>query len=268
MSANYSTLAHQLKQLAHPERLQVLDVLRYGPACVCHLEAYLARPQPYVSQQLRFLREAGLIADTRQGNNISYALAGDKIRAWLETILGPADRPDPAFVHYQQTIPCECPQCEARLQVTFDPHETPKEIHMSKAKVLFLCTGNSARSQMAEAFLRKHAGDRYEVFSAGLEPKGLNPYTLRVMEEVGVDMSAHHSKDVREFMGFVNFGYIFTVCDHAEKNCPTIFLSTGEHRHWGFEDPAAFSGTEEETLAKFREVRDLIEAKIQEWVNA
>lgn len=137
---------------------------------------------------------------------------------------------------------------------------------MSKAKVLFLCTGNSARSQMAEAFLRKYAGDRYEVHSAGLEPKGLNPFTLRVMEEVGIDMSAHHSKDVREYMGFVNFGYIFTVCDHAEKNCPSIFLSSGEHHHWGFEDPAAFTGSEEATLAKFRAIRDQIEAKVQAWL--
>ncbi|MCB9134102.1 MAG: metalloregulator ArsR/SmtB family transcription factor [Anaerolineales bacterium] len=266
MSIDYQNTANQLKLFAHPERLRVLDVLRHGAACVCHLEAYLARPQPYVSQQLRFLREAGLITDTRQGNNISYTLAGDAIRDWLDVILGPADQPDPEYVHYLQTIPCECPECEANLQVTFIPNETPKEIEMSKAKVLFLCTGNSARSQMAEAFLRKYAGDRYEVYSAGLEPKGLNPYTLQVMEEAGLDMSAHRSKDVREYMGFVNFGYIFTVCDHAEKNCPTIFLSSGEHHHWGFEDPAAFSGTEEETLAKFREVRDLIEGKIRAWV--
>lgn len=139
-----------------------------------------------------------------------------------------------------------------------------KESKMT-TRVLFLCTGNSARSQMAEAFLRKYAGDRFEVHSAGLEPKGLNPLTVRVMEEVGVDMSGHRSKGVGEYLGKVLFQYLITVCDDADKNCPTTWPGVSQRLHWSFEDPAAFEGTEEEKLAKFRQVRDLIEARVREW---
>ena len=94
---------------------------------------------------------------------------------------------------------------------------------MSKAKVLFLCTGNSARSQMAEAFLRKYGGEQFEAYSAGLEPKDINPYTNRVMEEIGVSLSGQYSKHVKEYMGKVHFGYLITVCDEAEKTVPRHF---------------------------------------------
>jgi len=136
---------------------------------------------------------------------------------------------------------------------------------MNKAKVLFLCTGNSARSQIGEALLRKHAGDRFEVHSAGLEPKGLNPYTAWVLEEIGVDPSQHRSKSLREYLGRVNFGYLITVCSDAEKNCP-IFPGVSVRLHWPFEDPAKAEGSDEEKLAKFREVRDQIDARIQVWL--
>jgi arsenate reductase len=137
---------------------------------------------------------------------------------------------------------------------------------MSKIKVLFLCTGNSARSQMAEAFLRKYGGGYFEAFSAGLEPKEINPYTRQVMDEVGLDLHGQYSKDLREYLGKVNFGYLITVCAHAEKNCPTTFLGISHRLHWAFDDPAAFQGNEEDTLAKFREVRDQIDTQIKTWL--
>ena len=133
-------------------------------------------------------------------------------------------------------------------------------------KVIFLCTGNSARSQMAEAFTRKYAGDRFEVHSAGLEPKGINLDTIRVMEEIGINLDGQSSKGISEYLGKVHFAYLFTVCGHAEKNCPRIFLSQGKHAHWDFEDPAAFEGSQEEKLAKFREIRDQIDRRIQAWL--
>lgn len=136
---------------------------------------------------------------------------------------------------------------------------------MTKARVLFLCTGNSARSQMAEALLRKYAGEHFEVYSAGLEPKGINPYTVRVLDEIGVDTSHHSSKTLDSFIGRVHFGYLITVCSNAEDNCP-IFPGMGVRLHWPFEDPAAFVGSEEETLAKFREVRDQIDARVRAWL--
>jgi arsenate reductase (thioredoxin) len=137
---------------------------------------------------------------------------------------------------------------------------------MTKPKVLFLCTGNTARSQIAEGFLRKHAGDRFEVFSAGLEPGFINPLTIQVMEEQGVNMNGHYSKGLDQFLGKVHFAYLITVCGRAEEKCP-IFPGMGQRLHWPFEDPAAFQGSPEEKLAKFRQVRDEIEAKVKEFVQ-
>lgn len=138
--------------------------------------------------------------------------------------------------------------------------------NMSKPKILFLCTGNSARSQMAEAFLRKYADDRFEAHSAGLEPKGLNPLTVRVMEEVGIDLSGQTSKSVEVYLGKTLFQSLVTVCDDADKNCPTVWPGVSTRLHWSFQDPAAVEGAEAEKLAKFREVRDLIDQKIQSWL--
>ncbi len=137
---------------------------------------------------------------------------------------------------------------------------------MSKPKVLFLCTGNSARSQMGEAFLKKHGKDRYEAYSAGTEPKGIDPYTERVMEEVGVSLSGQYSKHVKEYMGRIHFAYVMTLCDEAEKTCPVIFPGIAQRLHWSFEDPAASVGSDDEKLGKFREVRDRIERRIKEWL--
>ena len=137
---------------------------------------------------------------------------------------------------------------------------------MSKARVLFLCTGNSARSQMAEAFLRKYGAEIFEPYSAGLEPKGVNPLTIRVMDEVGIDISNQTSKSLDTYLGKTSFQYLITVCDDADQNCPTGLPGINERIHWSFEDPARFEGSDEEKLARFREVRDLIEKKIKLWV--
>ncbi len=136
------------------------------------------------------------------------------------------------------------------------------------ARAIFLCTGNSARSQMAEAFLRKYGADQFEAYSAGLEPKGLNPLTVRVMDEIGIDVSDQRSKGVDEYLGKVLFQYLITVCDDAEKNSPTVWPGVNQRMHWSFEDPAAFQGTDGEKLAKFREIRDQIEKKILDWLES
>ena len=135
-----------------------------------------------------------------------------------------------------------------------------------KPKVLFLCTHNSARSQMAEAFLRKYAGDRFDVYSGGLEPGEIHPYTKRVMEEIGFDLSGHYSKGIWQWRGELHFGYLITVCSRAEAECP-IFPGVGKRLHWAFDDPAAFDGSEDQKLAEFRRVRDAIDARIQAWLT-
>jgi arsenate reductase len=136
---------------------------------------------------------------------------------------------------------------------------------MGKTRVLFLCTGNSCRSQMAEAFLRRTAGDQFEVYSGGLDPKPIHPLTIRVMEEIGVDMRGQFSKPLKQYIGKVHFGYLITVCSDAEDRCP-VFPGMGIRLHWPFEDPAAFAGTDEEKLAKFREIRAQIEEKVFAWL--
>jgi len=137
---------------------------------------------------------------------------------------------------------------------------------VGKTKVIFLCTGNSARSQMAEALLRKYADDHFEVYSAGFDPKPINPFTIKVMQEIGVDLGSHYSKDISQFLGKTHFGIIVTVCAKAEKNCPT-FPGVSTRLFWPFEDPVQTEGTEEEKLAKFREIRDQIDSKIKDWLK-
>jgi len=131
-----------------------------------------------------------------------------------------------------------------------------------KPKVLFLCTGNSARSQMAEGYLRATAGDRFEPLSAGIEPKGLNPLATEAMREIGIDISHQKSKDVVSFLGQY-IPYIVTVCDNARERCP-IFPRTYKFLHWSFDDPAAVTGSREEKLAVFRRVRDEIARRIEQ----
>lgn len=108
---DYETLSSRLKLLAHPERLRILDVLRREAECVCHLEALLGKPQPYVSQQLRFLRNAGIIADEKEGQNVYYRLVDQEIKMWLDELLGPALGEDPALTAYKKVIACPCPKC-------------------------------------------------------------------------------------------------------------------------------------------------------------
>jgi arsenate reductase len=122
----------------------------------------------------------------------------------------------------------------------------------SPIRVLFVCTGNSARSVMAEALLRRHGGDAFEVYSAGTDPRGVNPLTLRVLAEAGIDAAGARSKSVDGFRG-QRFDYVITVCDQARQSCP-VFPGVHEPLHWGYEDPAEAVGTEEERLAVFRRV--------------
>ena len=136
----------------------------------------------------------------------------------------------------------------------------------NKLRVLILCTGNSARSQMAEGLLRHLGGTRYEVFSAGTKPAGVNPLAIEAMREVGIDISTQRSKSVAEFAG-QEFAAVITVCDNAAEECP-IFPGAPQRAHWSLPDPAAVSGTEQEKLGAFRKVRDELERRIQAFVNS
>ena len=137
---------------------------------------------------------------------------------------------------------------------------------MSKQRVLFVCTHNSARSQMAEAMLRTWGGDKFEAFSAGTEASGIKPETVQVMNEIGIDISNQSSKTIDEFRGR-SFEWFITVCDDAQKNCP-VLPGVAHAAHWSIEDPSTVRGTPEERLAAFRDARDVIRDRLKLFINA
>ncbi len=134
-----------------------------------------------------------------------------------------------------------------------------------KKRVLILCTGNSARSQMAEGLLRHDGGDRFDVSSAGVEASFVRPQAIKVMSEVGIDISDHRSKSVDEFSG-QEFDYVITVCDNANERCP-VFPGKTKRIHWSFDDPTAAVGEEEVILDTFRRVRDEIREKLRSFIT-
>ncbi len=139
---------------------------------------------------------------------------------------------------------------------------------MVKTRVLFVCTGNSARSQMAEAFLNSLSGGRFESRSAGVSPSGINPLTIIVMAEVGVGMEGHRSKHIDEFLGKERFDYFITLCSHASATCPAVLPGMGKRLHWDIEDPWSIAGGEEEKLKGFRRIRDRIHDLVIDLISA
>jgi len=252
--STYDTLANRIKLLAHPARLRILDMLRRETECVCHLEALLDKPQPYMSQQLGLLRRAGIIQDEKQGHNVYYRLVDKEVGAWLDQILGPARGEDPEMLAHKQAISCDCPKCgerEDRLQ----------PVTTGLKKVLVLCTGNSCRSQMAEGLINARL-DGFEAYSAGTEPgHRIHPQVMKVMNEVGIDLSPYEPKGLDQFRE-QRFDYVITVCNSARESCPVWLGEAGERVHIGFDDPAAATGTDAEITAEFRRVRDEIEERV------
>lgn len=139
---------------------------------------------------------------------------------------------------------------------------------MDKKRVLFICVHNSARSQMAEAFLKEVARDKFDVESAGLEPGKLNPIVVEAMKEIGIDISQNKTKSAFDFYREGRkYDYVITVCDESQSGACPIFLGRGKRLHWSFSDPSKFEGTKEEKLVKVRAVRDEIRLKIKEWLS-
>ncbi len=143
--------------------------------------------------------------------------------------------------------------------------ESEKIVMADPKHVLILCTGNSARSQMAEGLLRQQGGNQFEVFSAGTEPSRVNPLAIEAMREIGIDISDHRSKSVDEFIG-QEFDYVITVCDKAKESCP-IFPGKAQRIHWSIDDPAAAEGDEAIRLAIFRRLRDEIRERLRSFLQ-
>ena len=139
---------------------------------------------------------------------------------------------------------------------------------MSKKRILFVCVHNSARSQMAEAFLKKYGGDKFDVESAGFEPGKLNPVVVEVMKEVGIDISQNITKSVFDFYKQgKQYDYVVTVCDESQSGACPVFPGKGERLHWGFVDPSQFQGSLEDKLRQTKVVRDQIETKVKDWLK-
>jgi arsenate reductase len=137
-----------------------------------------------------------------------------------------------------------------------------------KPAVLFLCTGNSCRSQMAEGLLRKYGGDRFEVYSAGTDPaENVHPLAVEVMGEVGINIRAQKPKDVSQYLGCLPVRHLIIVCDSANEKCPRIFPGMMNRLFWPFDDPAGFVGSSQATVEKFRAIRDQIETHIKQWLK-
>lgn len=220
------------KALAHENRLVIIEELMREERCVQELTRAIGADQSTVSKHLSVLKNAGIIADRRQGNRVYYRLkdAGVFPLFWsLKNMLG-----------------------RRNMEKT-----------MSKKSILYLCTGNSARSQMAEAWTKKLKGGMFEAWSAGVDPQGLNPRAAQVMAEAGLGTEGLVSKGLDD-LPEVAFDYVVTLCDDAARGCP-VFPARTRVLHVGFDDPprlAAGAASEEEALAHFRRV--LFE--IRDWV--
>jgi arsenate reductase len=246
------------KALSDENRLRILMCLEDTTLCLCHITEIVGLAPSTVSKHLQVLSEAGLLTSRQDGRWRYYrwaeregTRAAKRALQWVRE--GLAHDPTKAEDAQKRAIalqnsPAPCPQ---------EP----------KPRVLFLCTGNSCRSQMAEGLLRKHAGGMFEVFSAGLEPREISPLAVEVMDEVGVNIRGQRSKSVMEFLGKTHFGYLITVCSEAESRCP-IFPGVSNRLHWPVEDPERHGGTRKHRYAKFRETREELERRILEWLKA
>lgn len=246
-----------LGALAQEARLQVFRLLvRAGPEGLPagEIAAALDCPPQTLSFHLRQLSAAGLVAGSRTGRSIVYRLRPERAREVLSFLAE------------------DC--CQGRRELCAPLGASPRTrsgtggAHAGPRSVIFVCARNSARSVMAEAFLRREAGERFVVRSAGLRPAPVHPLTIRVMGELGIDLSSHGAQDLGSVVGAPVHDVAVLVCDQAQRECRGIRPFARERLYWPFEDPVRHAGTEAERVAKFREVRDAIRERIRAWLAA
>lgn len=247
----YEEAARMLKVLGHPMRLAMVEALRNHPWCVCKLAADLGLNKSAASKHLSLLKSVGVVEMVREGTQVNCTLAMPCVFDMMRCARFFTDD-----VHQQSKTSCQCPQGE------------PERL-IEKQKIMFVCIHNSARSQMCEAFVRHYAYDRFEVQSSGIEAGDLNPLVVKAMEEIGISMNGHYAKSARDFIERDQvFDYVITVCDETSaERCP-MFPGTHKRLHWGFPDPSALSGSEDEKLVQIRVIRDAILRKIQHWLES
>lgn len=228
-----------LKLIAHEIRWQLLVALAHSDYCVNELVTRLAKPMNLISYHLRLLRDGALVQERRSsadGRDVYYSLNLAHFQALYQAALEPIH---PVFMHSFTKQP-------AANQTTAMESQTMSNTN-PPVRVLFLCTHNSARSQIAEALLRHLGGAAVEVYSAGTEVTRVHPLALQVLQEQGVDTSGLTSKHLNQFIG-QSFDYVITVCDRAKESCP-VFPGDPERIHWSFPDPSAVAEPDQQRLA-------------------
>ncbi len=235
----------------------MLLCLQGGPLGLQHFVDIFQLAPSTLSKHLHMLENSGLAVSVRQGRHRLYRWPDancdettGSLLAWLKT----ASSRDPSL------------QVDAaRRAVALQTNPLP-DFKSAVTRVLFLCTRNSCRSQMAEALLRARGGPRFQVASAGVSPREIPPPTFEVMQEIGIDMTAQKPKSVMKFIGKTHFDYLITVCRLAERQTP-VFPGVTHRLHWPVPDPADAEGSADEKKMVFREVRDQLDARISEWVK-
>ncbi|MFP4429891.1 MAG: metalloregulator ArsR/SmtB family transcription factor [Spirochaetota bacterium] len=274
-----SRYVDMLKASSEETRLRALRVLVAAgePLCVCELVDVLRRPQYAVSRIMGQLRSAGLVEEDRRGRLMYYRLTEDPFALRLFDTIATIPREDAPFNQDLDRLRWRLDlrqgdRCIVTYTAGYNPPEyqhKEKKMADDKQSVLFVCVHNSARSQMAEEYLRHFAGDLFEVESAGLEPGELNANVVKVMKEEGIDISDKQTRSVFDvYNSGKTFAYVVTVCSReAEEGCP-IFPGPVRRLNWPFPDPSKFEGTPDEILHKTREVRDVIKEAVRQFVEA
>jgi len=254
-----------LSSLAQETRLQIFRALvRAGAEGMAagRIAETLGVPKATLSFHLAHLTRSGLLDSQRRGRSIIYAVRFDGVRALLDYLMEDCCQGSPEVCEADGSPASGCGagvrDCDERDRAMSD-----------RAKVLFLCTGNSCRSQMAEGFLRELGGDRFEALSAGTAPKdAIHPLAIQAMAELGIDISVQATTDMAEYLGRVPLRYMIAVCDRAQQSCPRAWpgFEEVERLYWPFDDPDGAAGSEEEKMAVFRRVRDEIRHRVADWL--
>ncbi len=257
----FESAARLLRVLGHPMRLAMVEALRERPWCVCQLADNLGLNKSAASKHLSLLKSVGIIDMERDGTQVNCTLAMPCILDMMYCANNFESQPADSDMHAgteRSASTCSSGCCTVAKELS----------SMNKTRIMFVCVHNSARSQMAEAFVRQYAADRFDVHSSGIEAGKLNPLVVQAMAEVGVSMDGHYAKPAKEYIDRKEvFDYVVTVCDESSaERCPT-FPGKHQRMHWGFPDPSALKGTDEEKLAGIRPIRDAIEKKVKEWLS-
>ena len=274
-----SDYIRKTKAIAEETRFRLLRVILGAgtPLCVAELTDIVRKPQYAVSRALGQLEEVGLLQETRRGKLRFYAPQDDPFNTRVFDLVMSVPPDDSLWLYDQDRLRWrldlrEEDECVVTYTAGYVPEEyKQKEQAMEsqeKRKVLFICVHNTARSQMAEAYLREYAGDLFEVESAGLTPGKLNPYVVQAMKQDGIDISHKEPQSVFDlYKAGKTYTYVITVCSReAEEGCP-VFPGPVRRLSWPFPAPSKLEGTEEEILAKTIEIREVINEKVRQFVE-